>query len=351
VTAAAPKSGMTISSGRPAWKKYLPLIIAGSVALVLVIGGGVAYALYQKPENAFKDALGNVMTDKTATFKGSLVGEEDGNKFNLTFTGQGDEKMTEMNGSVAATLSGTDIALDGSLVSDANGDTYVKVSKLKAAVDTVYKDVPGVAGFFAPLVDKVDNKWIKATEKDLKDMGLQKSDKSSTCFEQFSKTITDNKGEREAYIKLYQQHSFVTVDKQLGDEVVNGMGSFHYKVAYKPSVAREFVKGLASIESYKQLQTCSEDSYKIDESALTDDAKFEVDAWVEKWSHRFTRVVVASSDNKTRFTVEPEFNKPVKVNIPSGTTTIKDLQADFEKAFGDLLTPTAPVGTSPTLEQ
>lgn len=334
-------------------KSKLPLIIIAAVVLLTVLAGG-AFAMYSslnnKPEKVLADALSNtasdVLSDKPTTAVGSLSFESKAEtplKVTLNFDAKASGSNSSGSLDASVTLAGQVYKLKTSVAGFGDSEYYFKIENLKQTVASIKNTQPEFATYtqyIDPLVNKLDNQWIKVTKDDLK----QLSGVSETSVDKCSAALSNiklSKGDQKKLKSLFKNNQFIVASEKLTTEKVADEDSFHYKLDFNNKAAVSFAKQVVALDSFKTLKAdCDisdskiDDSLKADTTDKTGDVKPVVELWVSKSTRRPTKFRVSGQDKDMTldFSSQFKFNATnITIDKPSNAESINDLKADFEK--------------------
>ncbi|MNT48685.1 hypothetical protein D3C72_1854800 [compost metagenome] len=121
-----------------------------------------------------------------------------------------------------------------------------------------------------------------------------------------------------------------------------------YELSLNKDAAKKFAEAVNEMQFMKDLQKCdsSLESFKLDTSDVTspagDDSTEKVEVSVSRWTHEFTQLKLTGKDKDAsgEFIVEPSFGKAVTVAAPTDFMSLKELQAEVQKAtesFGSMM--------------
>lgn len=330
---------------KPKRRKWLVGLIVIGVLALLSAGAALAYNLwYQNPDKVLSDAVLHAVKAKSLTYNGSLEMNFDSAKLTVDFDGNNPTIMSgQTNLRASVTSEGQTYKLDGSSLVDKDGTLYFKVTNLRSLMDSVMRQSGATTTSFDGLIAKVDNKWVKVTADDIKQVSPGTAS-TRTCVTSAITKLGDDQVEQKELSDLYKKHKFIIVDKKLGSAMIADQGSLGYSLRTDTTVAKQFVEGLNDTSLAMQLKACDK-SFKFDANSLVQDASGAktnetMQVWVSRWSHDITRVSLDSTDaskQKTTVWAEPHFNNATPIATPTDALTIKQLQADIQTAFSGLM--------------
>lgn len=332
------------------------LLVGIIIALLVLVGGGVATGVYvymnNKPEKVLADALTNTMSDLLGKSPSSSVGSvtfeskgANGAKIMIKFASKSAAENAQGSADVTVAFAGKTYNIKASSVVIGDKELYFKVENLRKTVNSLTANQPEFtmyADALNPMIKKLDNQWIKVTQDDLKELGMvddQKVDKCTAAVQNVSLSGDDKKQLK----KLFKENQFVVASEKLKTEKAAGESSFHYKLDFNDKAAEGFAKQVIAMQSFATVKKdCDinekdiESSLKSEESSKKDQVKPVVELWVGKKSRRPTKFSITASDKE--FTLD--FNTEMKLNDtdvvvekPSKSTSIEELKAEFEKLY------------------
>lgn len=322
--------------------KTIFVIIA---ALAVILGGGyAAYALwYNQPKKVTDDALRSALTAKSAGFAGKIeytpANSGGGSMLTVDYDGQADQSNAQLNLKMNLNFSPVNINFNTGFISTKSGDLYVKVDHAKDILNT-YAGFLGTTLNADPTLkkigDEVDDKWIKFTAADIKELNSSGEDQQGACIEKAITDFQNDKSQQQQLYKSFSDNRFITVDKQLGTSKIGGRMSQGYELGYDQKKADSFGKAAEQLAVFKAVNKCVGGDTNKDSSnntsAPASNTKLEI--WADQWDHTLTRVKISSSDKDSgsfSFNFDPQFNKIVKVDAPTtNVTQYKDLKKDFD---------------------
>lgn len=319
-------------------KKWLPAIIALVVVIVLAIGTGIAYALYQRPGNVVASAIVNALNSRSVSYNGSESYSASSGSLTLNSVGSADQSAFTSTQKIDGTFGSNKLTdLEASTTFLYKGELYVKISNLEKNLKAIAGSTSGADGYVTlvePILQKVDNKNIKITDDSLKSISGSDS-KFLQCSGQLLDTL---RSDQSRLSDLYQKYPFIVIAKQLGDQSINGHDSFHYQLKYDDKAGKSFGDGFNQLSSVKQFYTCTgiKASSATDTTSTSSD-QTPVDVWIDKWSHNLTRISSSdtSSGNKSVFTADLTWNNSTNITTPSPSTDLKDIWAALASSAND----------------
>lgn len=324
--------------GAPAKKSRKKLLIVLGVILALLLAGaGTVFALYNNPDKVLGDALSKVLLAENLSGKGGLRVSDDDGSATIGFDFQGnDQTGYTLNADIKSRINDTPFEMTAAFIASKEGDVYFKVSNVRDALQNLEGLVE--SGRFDTVIALVDNKWIKVPAEDLE----RDKDRANIqeCVAKIDQEIKRNGSLSTEVRDAYRANPFFVIDSTLKPESVNGVDSLHYKLRIDTAALRTFITDAKQTELYKKIQACDKE-FELDENdiaeSLKDSGKADIQVWIGRWSHEFTRVKVAGSgEDKMTYdlTLEPRFNQPVNVTVPAEATPFKTVQQEFMRALG-----------------
>lgn len=349
----------------------LPILI---IVGVLALSGSAfaTYSWYQNPQKVITDALVNVMDAKTLVNTGTIsLTSEDAD---ATFTFDGQAKETSGQQSVSMKITPKDSSFDmlgeikakGEFVYSDDGAFYFKVSELKTTyekirdtwVDTAineyredgytFEEGDSAAiktqadSIFLPIVEKIDNQWIKVTASDI-DETIDADDNVTSCLTDAVTKARNDKAITKEIADVYKEHTFITVDEELGSKD----GAVGYLLGLDKDTAKDFGKALENTTLGKDIMACNpeDDEYvDYDDASETVDEATEngqIEIWIDRWSHQIERVVVEAKDDDSssgmKIDLKTDFGAETDIQIPSDARSFDEIQSDIESITGGVL--------------
>lgn len=364
------------ASPEPKSKKRRGVLIILAAILVLAIAAGgswAAYALwYQNPEKVLLDSFTNAYKAKSGTITGSANLEAEDGAINLTFNSAQDKN----NGSsVSAKLTvkskeGTTFTLEGDTLYDKNMTTYFRVKNIKEAYEKavdayvqsqldayaeegqpmtpaqqqlmkqeIKKSYDGLVG---GIIAKVDNRWIKVSVDDLKDINPEAA-KEYECTQSVMKKAMNNHKVADQIVEVYKKNKFLVIKENLGVKE----GSQGYAVDIDKEKMKKFEEESKKTDIYQEFDGCTKSDANNSSSSSTDkvdqpstsQTTQRVEIWVDQWSHQLTSVKANTTTTEAKKTTKfdmnavTKFNNPVTITVPADTMSLKELRAELQNIF------------------
>jgi hypothetical protein len=333
-------------------KKLVGLVTAGVVVIAAIASGATYIHLNNKPEKVLADAFTNTVSDvlekKPVSSVSAVVFESKGAtpaKVSVKLDNKSDGKNGQGRADIIVDFAGKTYNVTASAVVMGSNELYVKVENLKKTLQTLAGSQPAFSSYteaFDPVITKIDNRWIKITSQDLKELGMPDEDKVDTCAKAVE-SVKLSKSDKNKMKKLFKENQFVVADEVLGSEAVSGEKSFHYKLDFNDKAAEGFAKQVINLDSLKQVKKdCDIDESKVSdalkssEKGSSSDVKPVVELWIGKKSRRPTQFKVTASDKEfaLKFDTTLKLNATdVVVKAPSGSISVTELQAEIEKVM------------------
>lgn len=340
-------------------KKKLFIAIAGILAGLMLLGGGIAAAyvgvvLPNKPENVLKRAFANTLKEKEMTVDGQFKAKAvDSTKedampaIKASYNGKFNsiEKASELT--LKLTVSGVEFPLDLRYV---DGNAYARVGDISALTALA----GGYAASFGldqaqlgPVVQNVSslisNQWIVFDSTMLTDSGV-------SCVTDTNLALTDQ--DIELLGKLYTKHSFAKINSH-SDDSIGGKSAIKYELSIDDNKMAQFIedKNLEGLSFLKALKKC-QDPEKLNTSGLADNDITPITIWVDKGTKRIVRF---ASQSAKQVAQKSNFEAAVDATIAYGKVSVTkpenakpamqlwgELQQELSSAFGGLLSMSPP---------
>lgn len=350
-------TGLTTAAPKKSKKKFvIGGVIAG--ALILLCGGGaLAYSMYQQPDKVVADGFVNVFKAKMTGATGTAEVSTNETKLTVDLSGKSSDDASAMTANVKVKMKTGDLSgKEFSVVADGvyvkEGTVYFRLANLDKAFDAYidatyssesmtdyssqYKSY--VKQMYQPIIDKINNQWLKISPDDLKDVDKDSSD-DMQCATDALKKLRDDKNVSKEVSDTYKANKFIIIKEKLGTKD----GSMGYVIDVDKDKSKTFGEALEKTEFGKSIKKCtdmndssSSDSSFDDIDSSSDDSdikngRFEI--WVDQWSHQITHVVASgegSGDADFNLDFKPVYNKLETINTPTDAKSIKELTKELE---------------------
>lgn len=364
-----PPSNPPTPAPQPKKSHWRGLVIGIVIALAIILGGSyAAYAVwYSQPDKVLSDAVRNLVAADTVKAAGDfqLQDEKEGN-LSLRLQQSGNDKQTQANVDLTLKTKGEQaitLNMKGAVFYDVKGDMYLKASNLedvyRAIVAESMKSMAGsteeqaalaqglIDSMFKPLIDKLDNRWIKISAKD-----LQQADTNdeAACVQKALEKIGNSQTMKDEVANAFNDNRFAVVKDELGLSD-NSQG---YSLAYDQAKAKDFQTALAATSAGAELNKCGNNSpVKNLEKNLTEakksldeyDKDWRLEVWIDRWTHQVTSVNYKADNTEEKHSASlnyrPEFNVPVSLSAPEDFITLDELQKEIETLMGGMFDPSA----------
>lgn len=340
-TTSTPTMASLGSKNRQAKKK--PLVIALIIVAVLIVLGAIgvgAYAWYQTPQKVVTDSIAQLLTAKKVTYTGTIDTNSAASKLAVALDGAATNQMVSGHAKATITMGAASVIAEGNLISDKDGNLYIKIVNAKDIATTLLQGVPAeMQSTISTAVEKINNKWIKLTPADLNTTQSTDTAKVQQCYRAaFDKFQTDAQY-RSDVVDQYSKNQFIAIKQNLGEK----NGSLGYKLAVDAGKEKAFVDGVVHTKIYADLQKC-DPTFKLDSTQISNDTTGsttpDVELWVEKWSHTITKLAVMNPvSEKTdtyNITLNPKFDQNVSIDVPKDAMTLDQLKSELSPLFGGM---------------
>lgn len=322
-------------------KKY---IFAALISLgILLLSGSSSFAAmswYQNPQKVINDALFSLITTNASIYTGKVTITGSNIKILIDITAKQNGLVAgSLATKVTATISGKDYNVNVDALADKNGDIYVKLQNLNEVANVAENSLgltatSPISVSVNNLTKKIDNTWIKITADDLKPYNSNIST-SKTCINDAMKKFASDKVATSEVFDLYQKHSFIIMDKNLGQKD----GSFGYKLKIDGAASKLFSEGLVKTKIYQSIYSC-DNSLAINNdsgnntSTSTSPYANNVEVWANIWTHQVTKLVASSTNSDKQgieATLVPQYNQKVTITTPTTSITVTQLQSYIQE--------------------
>lgn len=351
-------------------KKGLIITLASIGALILVVGGALLFVvIHNNPEKVVSETLAKTLSAKSVSFKGKLTTASTSGRY-------GDDTEVQFSGIInESSQIFADVSIDFeygyqsfkvnlNVVAD-NGKLYFKINNLKSLLTELSSGGSGSANmmsqfyvkYYTSLVEKIDGKWISVSDDDLK--GYTNSDEYNgeklACVQNALAKFGDDKSAIDGFMKVYNETKPFAVktngSNQDGSRYMfvsdraNDSGEDGSRYILIPDKANidSFLKAVKGTQLFKLVDDCSQTDIKADVDSrikINDEIKSgalitseselpNIEVWINAWSRTLNRIVISSTDSDDTFELRPTFNDNQKVEIPTDTIPLKDLQSEL----------------------
>lgn len=323
-------------------KKLVALIVA-VVLVLLALGGGVAFAVwYTSPQKVLNDSLGNLLNTPPKSVNATAAVSVEDTNFKVAVTTYADDaENAQANVKFDVTSGDTAVNINVDAIAAKNGDLYLRVNDAKKLVAQFTQGSPEAAAMFEGVLTKVDTKWVKITEADIKKLTGEEKSPDSECVNKAITAFQSDAAQKQEVTELYVKNQFITVKEHKADEVVDGRNSFHFVLDADEAKAKSFAEGLKQTQIYKKVKDCLGDSFKDDESTASKDTDDDTTTGVEVWIDKSTRQVsklnltANSAKEKGSAKIDAIFGYATKsITLPKETTSLDEVQQEFQNIFG-----------------
>lgn len=352
---------------KPGKKKKIIGIILGVVGLLIIVSAVLLYFVWwQSPNKMVTDALLSVVTAEKMNNTGTLVIEAPSSDVKMTITTKGTTNNGALSGDATVKLEvealDEDVVFDVHGVASDDGVLYVKIDKLREAVDTVidaiikqqtqqYRDQgmtesdiaqvedvakQQVSSMFSldTLIPKVDGQWIRIASDDLED------NEEAQCTADVMKDIQKDKEVTREVMAIYDANRFI----QVKDKVDAKDGAPGFRLTGDRDKAQAFMSEFKKTETAGRLLKCDstifdsvDDALKETDSSSNADIDFVI--WVDRFSHKLKslQLDVTSKEDETKVsaTYDFEIGQANEVVVPSDARDFKDVYDDITSSIQD----------------
>lgn len=368
---------------KPQKKINKPLIIGASAAAALLVGGGIAFAIYRtQPELVALDAVSNFLSAENVTTSGSVDITSDSDIDSSTFgvksivvnfvsETSGANNSTEAT-AVATMNDDSKISLDFGETFMSDGKLYLKVSGIKEAIDALPQEYSETVGqYLGNIVDRIDGTWWEVSLSDI--LEASKDTISETYAKQIQavydcglQTLEETRSSDEI-ADLYKDHRFIQVENYSGSDIQASNGGSLYAISLNNEELASFTKGIGDTAIANNFVTCINNVEGMNSEIKASDAFKDVKAddfkeisenlpdlvlEANPWTHNLTgfhaSYVYDGNQNSTSSTIkETTATKitaktdlsfdygAVSVSVPDGKKSILELTDFVEAAGGD----------------
>ncbi|MDR1300344.1 MAG: hypothetical protein LBK50_01405 [Candidatus Nomurabacteria bacterium] len=329
-------------------KKLIGLIIAGVVALVLIVAAVWYFAFYQNKDRIVTDAIASVISAQTLGLGGDLTIESDNFKMTMKFDSASDgaNSQAKVDVNIVSDTSSlnVDLGLTGEVIVAESGDMYLKINGLREMVSSAFGSVnmATLGADFDQIISEIDDQWLLITSDDINSLastgGIQLPEQCSDLADRYG----NDKTVRDELIKVYKAHRFVTVGDKVGDE----SGSVGYKVSFDREIAKEFADAMKDTTIFTELSDCGygldnyfSNSYGANNDDTDADVIPEIEIWAKKFGHQLTafRFSAKQDDFSGVLNINSGIDVAVDVVIPTNAKPIGEVLEKLSGLLGGQL--------------
>lgn len=328
-------------------RKRLIIALIIAIAIIFGIGGFAVYALwYQSSEKIVMDAIGNALSAKSFSGKGSVHHKESGLETTLSFDGsigykEGGVVTAKYN---TKNSNGSETAMDINGVMSPSGKIYLKANHLMDLYLIATKqdqtnmsefeslvNMQTISAFdflMRPIIEKIDDRWVKFGAEDMRMVDSTFGDEYE-CKHKVITSLQSDTDKLKQIAERYQQNKVIRVKETLPAQE----GSVGYVINIDQTMLKNFMKSLQSTKFYTELQACSKNGmppFDEDVADLDKLSSSRTELWIDQMSRQLTRIKSTSTTSQginkesTTFDMKTKFNTPVKVTEPKDFVPFKD---------------------------
>lgn len=333
-------------------KKKL-LVILGSAFLAILLLGGVTTALIMrsinnKPEKVLADAmskalrstktgadsLGMNMKIKMADNQSSPI-----NEIEIKGVMSSDQnKNVQMDLEVNASI----FRVRGSIQSNQDGNMYIQVKDIPSLLSSGLGDQAGIPEETKQKLLSLENKWIKISPEDIKELTGDDSFANSQKCSAAVQDLMSNKDFENNLQELYKGNQFVIINNSTNEDL-NGRKMLKIDANLDQGAGKNFVRGAVETEPFKKmLEECGTNLDDFKNSASTEpssnDSEFrntKAYIWIDKKSREISKISFSADgyDNGRKsgdMTMDFDFTVPqTEIVTPTDTVNLLDLMRDL----------------------
>ena len=307
--------------------KKTKIITASAVVVLLGVGGGTAYALYNSPEAVLGQAIGSLFGEKNPSYELDLdlnTGTVSGTaKINIA-TGDGN---TQVDSTVTANFLGNNLGANLKIVADKDGNLYAKLSDFNTLTDFLVN-----AGQLPPSIATnlqlvLDANWIQVSKSEIDALT-----NNSSCIQDKLSDEAYAKAASKQVTDLLRSNFFVVIKKELPQENGNRV----FEIGLSAEKLQAFLKGLKDTDFYGDLNSCYP-TLEITDSQIgsitqesldgTGDVTPVYTVYADAFSHKLTKFTVVAEDtsNSVKLTFTPTGDKSSTVEVPQDSISFTEL--------------------------
>lgn len=307
--------------------KKTKIITASAVVVLLGVGGGTAYALYNSPEAVLGQAIGSLFGEKNPSYEldldlntGTISGTA---KINIA-TGDGN---TQVDSTVTANFLGNNLGANLKIVADKDGNLYAKLSDFNTLTDFLVNAGQLPPSIATSLQQVLDANWIQVSKSEIDALT-----NNSSCIQDKLSDEAYAKAASKQVTDLLRSNFFVVIKKELPQENGNRV----FEIGLSAEKLQAFLKGLKDTDFYGDLQSCYP-TLEITNSQINDITQESLDGtgdvtpvytvYADAFSHKLTKFTVVAEDtsNSVKLTFTPTGDKSSTVEVPQDSISFTEL--------------------------
>ena len=307
--------------------KKTKIITASAVVVLLGVGGGTAYALYNSPEAVLGQAIGSLFGEKNPSYEldldlntGTISGTA---KINIA-TGDGN---TQVDSTVTANFLGNNLGANLKIVADKDGNLYARLSDFNTLTDFLVNAGQLPPSIATSLQQVLDANWIQVSKSEIDALT-----NNSSCIQDKLSDEAYAKASSKQVSDLLRSNFFVVIKKELPQENGNRV----FEIGLSAEKLQAFLKGLKDTDFYGDLQSCYP-TLEITNSQINDITQESLDGtgdvtpvytvYADAFSHKLTKFTVVAEDtsNSVKLTFTPTGDKSSTVEVPQDSISFTEL--------------------------
>lgn len=338
----------------PKKKSKKGLIITLIIVAVLLIGGGVGFAvwamIHESPEAALRDALANFWTAEDVQLTGDINSSMAGNDSVFSVAAIKSGKNISGSGTIKAEYNGQNLELNFSAAYVDSGNVYIKFDGLKKLAEEVdfaklFENFSSanetgmdfstlLSALVDGLVEKVDGNWYKIAPSDVKEYNS-----NASCYlENFGNVFS--KESMSDIADIYKDNAFLEIDDKASVSDKDGAKVYTLKVNKEKSKA--FGEKVGKANAFKKLTQCgAQEGEDASEAPVKEGEEFdgEIKVSITPWTHKLVgiQLIQKKDNNETAADLKVTYDKK-SVEEPSDAKKINTLATDIEEAMSGAMT-------------
>ena len=320
-------------------KKGLIIGIIVAVALLLVAAIVTAIVLItsaNKPENMLKSAVSNLVTTKQIALDIEATTGKDSDtdgKVTAKIIADGEQQAVSVDAKIAIEDAFT-LGL-GAFINNEN--VFFKVNGIGDALDMVGEEAGEIVDMLGPVLEAIDDQWIKISADDLQAAETEEVDEATQCVIDALGSIKDNKISSNDATKIYSD--FVPFDIVERLETVDGLTPLQI-TANDPGAQQyiiALVKAATSVDIQKVVD-CTGAKSDVDDEVSEAEATAKVVAYIGGglFDRTLDRLVITSEDGSV-VTINLSYENIPALKAPEGAKTIEDIMESLQDVLFNMV--------------